>query len=280
MISTTRVISPYANYLGSDGESYGIVDSSFTVTVSIPDDASKVVMSVRCDKLDITPSEVPVDPSKGYNTLLISGLLAPRAATPFYDRIGNEQSGWGGSWQKALDVAASSSFGLTWPQVSNNFLVAAGIIGNRPSDCKTSGMSVGDVRTLERALSPSDFDSEGNYVGYPLLLTTSEWWNTTGLLTGMRDVDGELIGARDFVTTTDSYGFTFADLSYYPGMTRDGQRWMSCNRAGSGRAAIMKGGQWRDVKNTMNPTAASVNKGLVRHGSWMAQNLIGEGKDR
>lgn len=279
MISTTRVISPYVNFIGG-GESFGIVDSQFTVTVSIPDDASKIVMSVRCDRIDVTPATAPGGPMKGYNVLFVSGLLTPRAATPFYDRIGNEQSGWGGSWQKALDVAASSSFGLTWAQAQGSFLVAAGIIGNSASDCKTSGMAAGQTRTLEKALSPSDFDSSGNYVGTPLFCVTSEWWNTEGLLTGMRDVDGELIYARDFVTTTDSYGFTFGDLDYYPGMTRDGQRWMSCNRADGGRAAIMKGGQWRDVKNTMNPTAASVNKGLVRHGSWMAQNLIGEGKDR
>lgn len=273
MVTVTRTITPYANFLGA-GDSYGIIDTSYDVTVGITDDASQLVMDVHCTKLDITPSEVPVDETKGYNTLFVSALRTPRATPPFVDRLGNEQSGWGGSWTKALEDASRATYGASWANVQSNFITAAGVLGSKVN---TSGIGVGQTRRIAMPLGPGDFDASGNYIGSPLFLQTSLWWNTEDSLTGTRDVDGELINSRDYVATVYSYGFTFDNLDYYPGMISSSSQWYSCNRTG-GHAQIRGGGAWRDVKNSLNPNAsASVNKGLVRHGTWKVQDLIGIG---
>lgn len=276
MVTVTRTISPYANFLAGD-DSYGIIDTSYDVTVGITDDASQLVMDVHCTKLDITPSDVPVDESKGYNTLFISALRAPRTTPPFYDRLGNEQSGWGGSWSKALEDASRATYGASWASVQSNFITAAGVLGAK---INTSGIGFGQTKRISMALQPGDFDESGNYVGNHLFVQTSLWWNTEGSLTGNHDLDGELIGARDYIASVYAYGFTFDSLDYYPGMARASNQWYSCNRAG-GYAQIRNGNGWRNVKNTLNPNASAyVNKGLIRKNSaWRVQELIGIGKE-
>lgn len=279
-VSVTKNVNAGTEWIGGDGTDMGGVHGNYTMTATINDEMTQLSLNVRCNSLTMNPSHG--DGSR-YNCWFLTALVAPRAAIEFIDDL-SPNDGDTTNWSTIQEDIARSSFGKSWSQIAPNCICAIGVPEDSSWGFHHSGLTAGSSATVTKQLSASDFDADGNYIGSALLVISDRFWNSGNPPITGYDVDGQAIGVDDYMIRTLGFSLSFDDFRFFPGKIKKGNQWMSHNRyystSNQGHASILKAGNWRDVLNTINPRAATVNKGIIRtSGQWMTQALIGDDKD-
>lgn len=279
-VSVSKNINAGTEWIGGDGTYMGGVYGNYTLTATINDAMTQLSMNIRCNSLTMNPSQ---GDGTRYNCWFLTALIPPRAAIEFLDDLA-PADGDTTNWSEIQSDIAWSSFHKSWGEIAGNCVCAIGVPEDSSWGFHHSGISAGTSATVSKALSASDFDADGNYIGSALLIVSDRFWNSGSTPISGQDVDGQWIDPDDYMIRTSGYNLTFDDFRFFPGKIKKGNDWMSHNRyysaSNQGHASILKSGNWRDVTNTINPRAATVNKGIIRASSqWMTQALIGTDKD-
>lgn len=229
---------------------------NYTITATIPDDASRVDCTIYVNSVDYFFD--PDAGATGYINIHTLAIGVPYLEPKGYTNFG--YNNWDVSWGQVLDYYSA------YPAFESNLVWGiAGSDQNHSFD-RTWGLTTGQSRSWTRPLTASDWNADGTLKDIVLVGNAQRGINTGGL-----PVPANLPVVHSDLS--DSISIGDFDWSYFPMAIRLNGDWESFNRPG-GSLQIRENGGWRDMRNSL--TVANADTVHIRkNGVWERAALTG-----
>lgn len=305
----SKIISVNVHWRQGSGSSetyHGGVDATYKVTASINDAMTQLSLHTVCQSFRLYDSSV-TGGDGAYNGIAIVALKTPTHAVRanalknpgFYNyKLAGPGATATPGVQNCKDEMAKAFDEISWSSLSPNVITSA-FTSDGGSSASDGLDVVGESKTLTMALTPSSFDQDGNYIDSPLFMVINRFWNFGSPPFTGTYINGGTGATGDRLSVVNAWEIGFNSFDYYVGAIRKNfyvgrdlqMNWVSTNRIASspssydheyldgvdGKSCIKKQSGWQDIKNTLNPHAATINKGHIKAQTtgWQADKKSG-----